>query len=177
MRHRAAGSQPDRQASHGQPTSIRRTTTAAKRNRPNSVIHSGGCCCCVVASRRTGRRTRNKIGKSDTARPTVSRTAASWPPFSRMASSDPKRVAVSTTSRSSCNRGYARRLCWRVLLVEKADLPEESAYDRQLDCDHRLEELHGDHEDHLDTPCGVRGLVSQAPRSRPRRSASAACGG
>jgi hypothetical protein len=43
----------------------------------------------------------------------------------------------------------AGSLYLRVLLVEVADLPEEGAHDSQLDCDHRLKELDGDHEDHL----------------------------
>jgi hypothetical protein len=71
-----AGSQPIG-ASHDQPMSMRRTTTAAKRIRPSRVTQSCGSRGSMVASRRTGRSTRNKIGNSDTASPTVSRTAAS----------------------------------------------------------------------------------------------------
>ena len=35
------------------------------------------------------------------------------------------------------------------MMVEEVDLLEQGAHDGQLDCDHRLEELDGDHEDQL----------------------------
>ena len=59
--------------------------------RISTVTHS----CYPVVACRTGRAAHsNKIGKSDTARPTVRKTAAIRPPPSRSASSDPKRAAV-----------------------------------------------------------------------------------
>jgi len=75
--------------------------------------------CWICASRRNGGSARNRIGSTETARPTVTSTALHDPQCSRMASSEPNIVEVSTISNRSRNRASTPDSFGESLLMSK----------------------------------------------------------